>query len=218
MHHCGQPIGSMGILETLTSSGLCISQSIGIVNPLKHHETIWLRPDTESHNLPSTEARDAYGYFSATQNDMDLPGTHIIPWHVLTLLIPISALTTHGWKRENGELGIQWDSPENLTKSKERVEYVLSGCKCKTGCTNKRCKCFKQERRCGPGCKCVNCMNTQSNHLLEEDDVHDLVLSEQCHSNSEDDYVETDCEEDEETNEIINEVFGPDNDTEDVFV
>ena len=61
-------------------------------------------------------------------------------------------------------------------------------------------------------------MNTQSNHLFEEDDVHDLVLSEQCHYNSEDDYVETDCEEDEETNEIINEVFGPDNDTEDVFV
>ena len=121
--------------------------------------------------------------------------------HVLTLLIPISALTTHGWKRENGELGIQWDSPKNLTKSKERVEYVLSGCKCKTGCTNKRCKCFKQERRCGPGCKCVNCMNTLSNHLL---DVHDLVLSEQCHSNSEDDYVETDCEEDEETNKIMN--------------
>ncbi len=60
------------------------------------------------------------------------------------------------------------------------------------------------------------CELTPSNHLLEEEDVHDLVLSEQCHS--EDDYVETDCEEDEETNEIMNLVFGPDNDNEDMFV
>ena len=40
---------------------IALYQSIGIVNPLKHHEewlqvirkTIWLRADTESHNLPS---------------------------------------------------------------------------------------------------------------------------------------------------------------------
>ena len=83
----GQPIGSMGILETSSAllsflrlvgcayfkkhtsafehpTPIALYQSIGIVNPLKHHEewlqvirkTIWLRADTESHNLPSTEA------------------------------------------------------------------------------------------------------------------------------------------------------------------
>ncbi len=153
-----------------------------------------------------------------------------------------SALTTHGWTRESGNLGIQWDSPDNVSKSKERVEYVLSGCKCKTGCTlNSRLKpymtflqsvkylkiaccakqtmqMYKQGRNCRRGCKCVNCMNTPSNHLhvVEEDD---LVLSDQC--NSEDEYVETDCDEeinDEETDKIMNQVFGPESDNEELFV
>ena len=115
----GQPIGSMGILETSSAllsflrlvgcayfkkhtsafehpTPIALYQSIGIVNPLKHHEewlqvirkTIWLRADTESHNLPSTEALALHWkrclwvlqmWNSATQNDMDLPGTHIIP-------------------------------------------------------------------------------------------------------------------------------------------
>ncbi len=80
---------------------------------------------------------------------------------------------------------------------------------------------MKQGRHCGPGCKCVNCMNTPNNHLhvVEEDSMHDLVLSDQC--NSEDEYVETDCDEeiyDKETDEIMNQVFGPESDNEELFV
>ena len=48
---------------------------------------------------------------------------------------------------------------------------------------------------------------------VEEDD---LV---QC--NSEDEYVETDCDEeinDEETDKIMNQVFGPESDNEELFV
>ena len=40
---------------------------------------------------------------------------------------------------EEGRLAIVWEAPENIRKTKARLEYVLSGCKCKTGCATLRC-------------------------------------------------------------------------------
>ena len=51
---------------------------------------------------------------------------------------------------------------ENITKVKERMQYTFTGCKCKTGCATRRCSCKKRERKCGPGCKCLACTNTNA--------------------------------------------------------
>jgi len=32
-------------------------------------------------------------------------------------------------------------------------------CKCKSGCTNRRCACLKNNEPCGEACTCVNCQN-----------------------------------------------------------
>ena len=40
-----------------------------------------------------------------------------------------------------------------------RLDYVIAGCKCKTGCSNRRCKCVRGCKSCGPGCRCISCKN-----------------------------------------------------------
>ena len=74
---------------------------------------------------------------------------------VITLL-----LTSFGWAIENNKLIVDWDSSENITAIKKRVSFLTNGCRCKTGCRTKRCKCVRNENHCGPGCSCNNCSNT----------------------------------------------------------
>ena len=42
-----------------------------------------------------------------------------------------TALTEYGWIREEGRLSIVWEAPENIRKAKAKLEFVLSGCRCK---------------------------------------------------------------------------------------
>ena len=38
----------------------------------------------------------------------------------------------------------------------------MKGCSCKSGCDTKRCGCWENGEACGPGCRCVNCKNTEN--------------------------------------------------------
>ena len=136
--------------------------------------------------------------------------------YVLSFFLGLDAF---GWSRQlDGKLEVLSDTLENQTKAKERIEFVLKGCKCKTGCTSKRCKCKKSERMCGPGCQCLNCLNTsthQENKGLDED--HQMVVDSQEDSWESDDYVEEsddDLEIDDEVDEIMDFVFGVESDPE----
>lgn len=41
----------------------------------------------------------------------------------------------------------------------------MKGCSCKRGCRTRQCSCVKAERKCGPGCRCYNCVNVYSTSL-----------------------------------------------------
>ena len=120
---------------------------------------------------------------------------------------------------------------------KKRLDFVLTGCGCKTGCTNKRCKCLKQQQACGPGCRCVGCRNShkspesstskhnessamEHSHVREaalaqqprEDDVHHLELEDMIDSQKNEEYVDDDSdvdivEEDTELDELMDRIF-----------
>ena len=64
-------------------------------------------------------------------------------------------------ERENGklEIHVDWEVTENMDKAKASLDFVLSGCKCKTGCKTRISSCRK-ERECGPSCCCHFCTNT----------------------------------------------------------
>ena len=123
-------------------------------------------------------------------------------------------------------LEVIWEVPENVSKVQARLDFAFSGCKCKTGCTTRRCKCLKQGKTCGPGCQCLNCRNlpsienqshTVESHLLDELETEERLdemggeESELVEDSDEDLELEI---EDEEIEEIMQYVFGAESDNE----
>ncbi len=143
-------------------------------------------------------------------------------------------MAEYGWTRKEGKLQVIWEVEENVRRSKANLEFVLGGCKCKQGCSTRRCSCKKKDSLCGPGCQCRNCTNTTVNttsqgELLNSVEVQHLLEEERNDENADDsdmEYVDTsddDLDEireeimdDEELNEIMHDVFGEDSD-EDVL-
>ena len=58
----------------------------------------------------------------------------------------------------------------------------LSVCKCKTGCSNQRCKCLKSDLKCSEMCQCQGCENNDQN-----DDLNDIVTGLDSESEESDD-------------------------------
>ena len=74
----------------------------------------------------------------------------------------LGELCEHGWQIRNNMLDFVWDTELNFRKVEKTVAWYTKGCGCQTGCQTNRCKCRKNDAGggyCGPGCKCVNCLN-----------------------------------------------------------
>ena len=50
-----------------------------------------------------------------------------------------------------GQLQVVWDVPKNASKIQGQTRFV------EKGCLNRRCKCVKQGRVCGPALQCITC-------------------------------------------------------------
>ena len=83
--------------------------------------------------------------------------------YITCTFISVTAMTEYGWRRENRKLEIDWEVQENREKAKMSLDFVLKGCKCKTGCKTRICSCRKKERQCGPSCYCQFCNNRDTN-------------------------------------------------------
>ena len=133
-----------------------------------------------------------------------------------------SGLDGFGWTRKNGYLEILWEDEKHKTQAKERIDYILNGCRCKTGCKSNRCKCRKGGRVCGPGCQCLNCVNTHLHgegswdeevHEMEVQGQEDVEEEETYETDEEETYERTEYE-DEEMQSIMAMVFGEDEEDE----
>ena len=105
------------------------------------------------------------------------------------------------------------------------LDFVLKGCKCKTGCKTRICSCRKKERQCGPSCYCQFCnnLNTQRHTCPDETD---LVVQELLKENNADTYTDDsddgledwrreEMDDDEELRTLMEFVFGSESDQED---
>lgn len=133
-------------------------------------ESIWHRTKFENEMPPSYEALVLHWKRScwvlnmwqqSTKNIMTLPPLVDYGWHI----------------NASHELMIRWDTEENIRAVNDRVQLLLRGCKCTTGCTTARCSCKKNKRQCSEGCSCKHCCNihtipeqllTISNELVSE--------------------------------------------------
>ena len=119
-------------------------------------------------------------------------------------------------------LKVVWEVQANIDKAKACLEFVLTGCKCKTGCSTRRCSCKKNGRICGPSCGCINCTNSTHTPVPSSSDTADLEIQDLLNEVVEDEYVDDsgddleEMREDEELQDIVNFVFGPESDEEDL--
>ena len=63
----------------------------------------------------------------------------------------LKPITENGWTIENTKLGAVWDTEENMQLVQERVNLLLRGCKCVTGCKNRVCGCKRKNSKCTEG-------------------------------------------------------------------
>ena len=88
------------------------------------------------------------------------------------------------------------------------MKLLLRGCKCVTGCKTGRCSCKKANRECAEGCQCKDCVNITK------------VVSAVTANEQDDEVAETALEEELEeleieTDELIDWVFGEEDETRD---
>ena len=74
---------------------------------------------------------------------------------------------------ESGDLKVKWLScsptMDNILES--------ASCNCKTGCTNRRCKCKKEDLTCTELCGCTECGN-QKPEETDEDVYEDVEMDD----------------------------------------
>lgn len=100
----------------------------------------------------------------------------------------------YGWiRKDNNVYEIDWEDPSKTSRIQTNIDFLLSGCKCKTGCNSRKCGCKKAGKACGPGCVCSRCRNVETNtHSSTFAMEHGTMQEESSGSN-------TDSEEDIET-------------------
>ena len=113
-------------------------------------------------------------------------------------------------------------------KSVSTLDFFLSGCRCKTGCSKRICSCKKTDRKCGPSYCCQFCKNIKKFEKETCTSERDLVIKGLLEEHSDNTYVEESDDEDlehlrneemdndEELQGIMDFVFGPDTDEEDL--
>lgn len=144
------------------------------------------------------------------------------------IIIVFIALTDYGWQRSGQKLEVLWDTPDNVAKAQEKVDHVLHGCKCKTGCHTRRCSCKKSMKPCGPGCRCIGCGNvtSSSTETESEDELHNLEVADIINDLSDD--GSTDASDDDtdlfrgdtnvqrDVNSLMSSIFGEEDSEDDI--
>ena len=93
----------------------------------------------------------------------------------------LKPITENGWTIKNTKLCVVWDREENMQLVRERVNLLLRGCKCVTGCKNRVCGCKRKNSNCTGGCQCINCDNEVS-PAEESDELSVIALEEEVQS------------------------------------
>lgn len=178
----------MKIDESVINALATLGNTVSLPNiqTLEHIERfVALQYGGESHNIYNL-SNLRWFLFSKFQNDTDkLPPTssalkyRIFRCHFVSMVLKRSHLPeqrlpspeAYGWEREGDTLVPIMTG--NLPAPLALIE--LSVCKCKSNCSTKRCKCFKNDLVCTDMCKCSSCENDGNRD--DADDESDVALS-----------------------------------------
>ena len=136
----------------ITHSQTIKEQHLNWLNDIR--QNIWDRIKFENEMIPSSDALYLHWKRSCWISHM---------WQQADKnIMVLEDMTNYGWRLDDGNLKVVWDTDENIQSIRNRVEILLQGCKCKTGRTTARCSCKKNKETCREGCQCMNCENTEN--------------------------------------------------------
>ena len=157
-------------------------------------DNIWSRTKFENQMIPSNEA--LYLHWQRTCWVLQM-------WSQADKnTIILSDMEQFGWKIVESTLTIIWDSAENIRNIEKRVDAILKGCRCSTGCATARCGCRKKGTSCLEGCECVNCTN-MSNVQSTDSAMLEISIEEDILTTT------TMAGNEEHEEELMHWVFGP---------
>ena len=131
-------------------------------------QNIWDRIQFENEMIPSSDALYLHWKISCWISHM---------WQQADKnTMVLEDITNYGWRLDDGNLKVFWDTDENMQSIRKMVEILLQGCKCKTGCTTARCSCKKIKEICREGYQCINCENTED--LPNESNIPETQYTE----------------------------------------
>ncbi len=139
-------------------------------------QNIWYRVKFENEMIPSDEALRLHWRRTCWVVDM---------WSQATRnTMILEPITDHGWTVQNNQLSVVWDSQQNMAAIRERVNSLLKGCKCVTGCVTRRCSCQKNQTKWSVGCECTNCCNIdQEGEDTANNEISDIAIDEEVNIN-----------------------------------
>ena len=133
-----------------------------------HHtvrQAIWPHVATEDHCVPS---------WTALQLHWKRCEWVLAVWRqARQACINVPPLEGNGWIVQDGTVNVVWDTPEGLQAAKDLLENLTGGCKCKTGCTTRRCRCRQAKKSCNQICKCSNCANQETTDLQQQESTEE---------------------------------------------
>ena len=159
--HPATPCDSCGVKPKKGEAFKRHCPSPAVVNGYLSH----ISTETSSLTASSVICTSCYKYFQTIVKQLNQklvstptsnPSTNNIDTILTTIL---QSLKCKGQTIENGKLEIVWEVLENIQKAKASLDFVLTGCKCKTGCTTRICSCRKKELECAPSYSCQFCKN-----------------------------------------------------------
>ena len=124
-------------------------------------QNIWYRVNYENERIPSSDTLLLHWKRSCWVIHM---------WHQSnerTMTLP--PIENYGWGLKDDELTIVWETDVNIKTVLDRVNSLLKGCKCSTGCATGRCGCKRRGVTCLIGCQCLNCVSVSSTTQANDD-------------------------------------------------
>ena len=134
-------------------------------------QSIWDRIKFKNKMIPSTEALYLHWKTSCWVMHM---------WRQeYQNSLTLHSITNYWWT-----LNVVWDTPANLEAIRGRVNLLLRGCKCVTGCFTGRWGCKRSGKNCA-GCQCKHCSNLacimeEARDLMEVPLEEDIIVEDMC--------------------------------------
>ena len=86
--------------------------------------------------------------------------------HLSSMNVP--PLEGNGWAVDGDNVDVVWDTADGVQAAQDPLDTLRTGCRWRSGCMTRRCRCQQAGKVCTLVCKCCNCANKEVAILQQE--------------------------------------------------